>query len=165
MTDSVEFSLIGLDELLGKLESITYDMKRKGGRSALRKAAQVIRDAAKENAKRLDDPETAKDTSKNIVERWNGRLFKQTGNLGFRVGVLGGAGGNRSSADLSGLPGGDTRTWRHLEFGTEKTRSHPFMRPALEQNINAATDTFIREYQKAVERAIKRAAKKAAAGG
>lgn len=161
MTDTIEFSITGLDSLLGKLEAITYDVKRKGGRSALRKAAQAIRDAAKKNAARLDDPQTAADISKNIVERWNGRLFKRTGDLGFRVGVLGGAGGNRKGSELSGLPGGDTRHFRYLEFGTEDTRAQPFMRPALDQNIGLATDVFVREYERAVDRAIKRAAKKA----
>ena len=39
MTDTVEFSIAGLDSLLGKLDSITDDVKRRGGRAALRKAA------------------------------------------------------------------------------------------------------------------------------
>lgn len=165
MTDAVEFSITGLEELLGKLDEVSFDMKRKGGRFALRRAAQVIRDAAKEGAKRLDDPETAEDIAANVVERWNGRLFKSTGNLGFRVGVLGGAGGSKTSEQLAGLPGKDTRHWRYLEFGSENNRATPFMRPALEQNISAATDTFVREYDKALAMAIKRAKKKAAAGG
>ena len=164
MADTVEFSLTGLDSLLGKLEAVSYDLKRKGGRSALRKAAQAIRDAAKQNAARLDDPETAANISANIVERWNGRLFKRTGDLGFRVGVLGGAGGSKSGAELSGLPGGDTRHWRHVEMGTEYVRARPIMRPALEQNIGLATDIFLREFEKSVDRAIKRAAKKQSAG-
>lgn len=167
MADAIEFSLTGLDELLGKLDAVTYDMKRKGGRFALRRAAQVIRDAAKQNAKRLDDPETAEDISANIAERWNGRLFKSTGNLGFRVGLLGGARIPKSKPKGTdpGGPGGDTRYWAFVEFGTEDTRAQPFMRPALEQNISAATDTFVREYDKALDRAIKRTRKKAAAGG
>ena len=164
MADTVEFSITGLDSLLGKLEAVSYDLKRKGGRSALRKAAQAIRDAAKQNAARLDDPETAANISANIVERWNGRLFKRTGDLGFRVGVMGGAGGSKSGAELSGLPGGDTRHFRYVEFGTEKTVAQPFLRPALEQNIGQATDIFVKEYEKAIDRALKRAAKKQSAG-
>ena len=164
MADSIEFSLTGLDSLLGKLESVSYDVKRKGGRSALRKAAQAIRDAAKQNAARLDDPETAANISANIVERWNGRLFKRTGDLGFRVGVMGGVGGSKSGPELSGLPGGDTRHFRYIEFGTEYVRARPIMRPALEQNIGLATDIFLREFEKSVDRAIKRAAKKQSAG-
>jgi len=35
------------------------------------------------------------------------------------------------------------------------------MRKALADNISAATDTFVTEYEKAIERALKRAAKKA----
>lgn len=163
MADTVEFSITGLDSLLGKLDSVTDDVKRKGGRFALRKAAQVIRDAAKQNAKRIDDPQTAADISANLVERWNGRLFKRTGDLGFRVGVMGGAGGRKSGAEQSSLPGGDTRHFRYVEFGTEKTAARPFLRPALESNIGAATDVFVREYERALDRALKRAAKKAAA--
>ncbi|SFY16270.1 HK97-gp10 family putative phage morphogenesis protein [Azotobacter vinelandii] len=164
MADSIQFSLTGLDELLGKLDEVSYDMKRKGGRFALRKAAQVIRDAAKQNAKRLDDPETGRQIAANIVERWNGRLFKSTGNLGFRVGVQHGAvmpeGGNPDTG-----MNGPTPHWRLLELGTEKMRAQPFMRNALADNISAATDAFVREYDKALDRAIKRAKKKAAAGG
>lgn len=164
MADAVEFKIEGLEELLGKLEAVTVDVKRKGGRSALRKAAQVIREAAKQNAERLDDPETRADIAANIVERWNGKLFKRTGNLGFRVGVLGGAGGSKTGAELSGLPGGDTRHFRHVEFGTNDTAAQPFMRPALSDNINAATNAFVTAYTKAIDRAIKRARKKAAQG-
>lgn len=153
------FEVEGLPELVAKMEGLSYDLKRKGGRFALRRAAQVIRDAAKEGASRLDDPETAKDTSKNIVERWSGRHFKKTGDLMFRVGVMGGAGGSKKGSALSGLPGGDTRSWRHLELGTENTPAQPFMRPALSENLEAASNVFVKEYGKSIDRALRRAAK------
>jgi len=160
MTDGVKFSLTGIDELLGKLEGVAHDVKYKGGRFALRKAANLVANAAKSNAQRIDDPQSAQDISKNVAVRWSSRTFKRSGNLAFRVGVMGGAGGNLSHKDQSsGLPGGDTRHWRLVEFGTEKARAQPFMRPALEQNINAATDEFIKQYDKALDRAIKKAAK------
>lgn len=162
MADTLEFSLIGMDSLLGKLESVAQDVKYKGGRYALRKAAQVVRDAAKQNALRIDDPETAANISQNIVERWASKRFKQTGDLAFRVGIMGGAGGSNSGAKQSSLPGGDTRHWRYVEFGTEKTAADPFFRRALEDNIDTATNAFATEYEKAIDRAIKRAAKKAA---
>lgn len=166
MTDTIEFSITGLDSLLGKLEAISYDVKRKGGRYALRKAAQVIAGKAKENAARIDDPETAESIPNNISFRWNGRLFKRTGDLGFRIGVLGGARIPKSKPKGTdpGGPGGDTRYWAFVEFGTERARAQPFMRTALAQNIDLATNTFITEYEKAIDRAIKRAQKKAAQG-
>lgn len=164
MADGVEFSITGLDSLLGKLEAVTYDLKRKGGRAALRRAARVVADKAIENAQRLDNAETAEAIYKNITLRWNGRLFKNTGNLGFRVGVLGGARLPKSKPKGTdpGGPGGDTRYWAFVEFGHSTAAATPFMRKALADNIDLATNTFVTEYEKSIERAIKRAAKKAA---
>lgn len=160
MADSVSFQIQGLDALLGKLENLKYETKKKGGRYALRKAAQLIRDAAKVDAQKLNDPETGRSIADNIAERWNSRLNKQTGDLGFRVGVLQGARLPKTGTQINEGQGAPTPHWRLLEFGTEKMAARPFMRPALANNIGAATDTFVREYEKAIDRAIKRAAKK-----
>lgn len=172
MADSVEFQLQGIDSLVAKLDAVSYDLKRKGGRAALRKAAAMISAKVKESAQRINDPGTSEDISKNITVRWNGRLFKSNGDLGFRIGVLGGAkqynnthtrkGGRRGSYAVGGSdrnPGGDTFYWRFVEFGTSSVAARPFMRPALAQSISEATNTFITEYEKAIDRALKRAAK------
>lgn len=159
MADGVEFSITGLDGLLGKLDSVSYDVRRKGGRAALRKAAQVVMQKAKDGAERIDDKATGRSISDNIALRWNGRLFKQTGNLGFRIGVLHGA-VLKDGGDLS--PNSPTPHWRLIEFGTENMSAVPFMRPALANSISEATNTFVSEYEKAIDRAIRRAAKKAA---
>ena len=161
MADDISFDLSGIDSLVSKLESVTYDMKRKGGRSALRKAAQLIADKAKEGALRLDDPATGRSIAKNIALRWNGKLFKASGNLGFRVGVLHGAKIEKKGNPDEGASG-PTPHWRLLEFGTEKMAAQPFMRKALAENISEATSTFLTEYEKAIDRAIRRAAR---AGG
>lgn len=156
MADNIEFSLVGIDSLIGKLESISYDMKRKGGRSALRKAAQFVADKAKEGAKAIDDPETGRAIADNIALRWNGRLFKVSGDLGFRVGVLHGAVLKNGGETAANSP---TPHWRLIEFGTVNMRAQPFLRKALADNINEATNIFLIEYEKAVDRAIRRAAK------
>lgn len=152
---------LGLTAVLAKFAAIGDDVKRKGGRFALRKAAQLVRDAAVSNAARIDDPATAADISKNIAERWNGKLYKASQGqlLGFRIGVLGGAGGNKPASSFDALPGKDTRHWRHLEFGTEDTAAQPFLRRALADNTGLAIQAFAREYEKALARAVKRAAK------
>ncbi|AVF54203.1 hypothetical protein AL527_02895 [Pseudomonas fulva] len=159
MADGVDFSITGLDGLLGKLESVIYDVRRKGGRAALRKAAQIVMQKAKEGAERIDDKATGRSIADNIALRWNGRLFKRTGDLGFRIGVLHGA-VLKDGGDLS--PNSPTPHWRLIEFGTEKMAAAPFMRPALANSINEVTNAFVTEYEKAIDRAIKRAAKKAA---
>ncbi|MCQ1993460.1 MULTISPECIES: HK97-gp10 family putative phage morphogenesis protein [Pseudomonas] len=159
MADGVEFSILGLDSLLGKLSEVSVDVRHKGGRAALRKAAQVVVQKAKAGAERIDDKATGRSISDNIALRWNGRLFKRTGDLGFRVGVLHGA-VLKDGGDLSS--NAPTPHWRLIEFGTEKMPAAPFMRPALADSISEVTNTFVTEYEKAIDRAIKRAAKKAA---
>lgn len=161
-TDRIDYTMEGLPELLGKLDAVTQETKYKGGRFALLKAAQVIRDKARENASKIDDPRSAEDIEANIVARWNGRLFRRTGRLGFRIGVLGGAGGNKPSSAFAGNPGGDTRHWRQIEFGNSNHDAQPFLRDAAEKASQEAVNTFIKEYDKALTRAIKRAKKKAA---
>lgn len=163
MADTIEFSLIGLDSLLGKLDSVKQDVKLKGGRFALRKAAQLVAAKAKAGAERVDDPETGRSIAANIALRWNGRLFKRTGDLGFRIGVRHG-GVIRVKGNPDPGVNGPTPHWRLIEFGTEHSRAQPFMRSALADNISAATGIFVSEYEKAIDRAIKRAAKKAAQG-
>lgn len=179
MMADIEFKIEGLGPLLGKLEAVTYDVKRKGGRSALRKAAQLIAKAAQQNASIFDDPETKQSIAANIAIRWDGKRFKRNGDLGFRVGVLGGAqeyantkdnvragrvGESHANGGSSKNPGGDTWYWRLLEFGTSKMQAKPFMRRALADNVDAATSAFVAAYSKAIDSAIKRAAKKAAQG-
>ena len=159
MANDITFSITGLDSLLKKLESISYDVKRKGGRAALRKAAQVVEKDAKQRALTFDDKETGRAIADNVAIRWNGRVFKRTGDLGFRIGVVHGAVLPSKGENVPKQKNAPTPHWRLLEFGTEKMRAQPFMRPALESNIAKVTDTFVTEYEKSIDRAIKRAAK------
>lgn len=162
MTDAIEFSLTGLDSLLGKLDSVTQDIKYKGGRAALRKAANIVVQKAKEGAQQVDNTETGRSIADNIALRWNGRLFKRTGDLGFRIGVLHGAVLPKKGERASTATNAPTPHWRLLEFGTAKMPAAPFMRKALENHISEVTSEFLTQYEKAIDRAIKRAAKKAA---
>lgn len=151
------FALQGLDELLGKLKAVKQDVRFKGGRFALRKAAQVVRDAAKQNAMRLDDAATGRNIADNIAERWNGRVYKSTGDLAFWVGVLGGARVPKDNKDEGAS--GPTPHWRLLEFGTEKMAARPIMRPALQNNIDQVVTVFVKEYTKSIDRVIAKATK------
>lgn len=183
MPDGVEFKISGLDELLAKFEAVADDVKQKGGRFALRKAANLVAEKAKQNALTIDDPETAEQIAKNIAVRFSSRLLKRTGNLGFRVGVLGGARATgrakakterrrarlgqqslESLGEFAGAgknnPGGDTFHWRFVEFGTERTRAQPFMQKSLSENTGAATNEFVNQFSRSIDRAIKRANKK-----
>lgn len=144
----------GVEALSKRLEGLQYDVSRKGGRFALRKAAQVVRDAARVNAQVVDNSETGRSIARNITEKWGSRFNKSTGNLMFRVGVTGGAKLPKDNVD-EGL-GGPTPHWRLLEFGTEKMQARPFFAKALPENAQRATDTFISEFGRALDRALRK---------
>lgn len=160
--DDVSFSIIGLKELNSTLDQLGPAYKYKGARFALRKAANLVRDAAKQNAQRIDDPATPSDIPENIAVRFSSRRFKRTGDVMFRVGVRGGAKQEKNKSVDPGLPGGGTQHWRLIEFGTEHIPPAPFMRPALSENIGRATDEFVRELDKWTARNLKRLQKKGA---
>lgn len=176
MADRLDFNIIGVEQLSAKLKVISDDIKFKGGRFALRKAANLVRDAAKKNASKIDDPKTAENIEKNIAVRWSSKTFKRNGNLKFRVGVRGGAqsyGNTRENRRKGragktyktdggkGNPGGDTFHWRFAEFGTSRSRAQPFMRRSLSENVGEATAEFVKQYDKAIVRTLRRAEKAA----
>lgn len=161
MADEVTFEMEGVEALEAKLKGISYDMKFKGGRFALRKAANLIRDKAKGKAERFDDAATGRKVADNVAVRWSGKHFKRTEDLKFRVGVKGG-GKTRGGNPDTGV-GGKTPHFHLLEFGTERMPAQPFLRPALAENTQEASREFIKQYGKAVDRAIKRAER--ASGG
>lgn len=189
MADGVEVKLTGLDSLLGKMSAISEVTQSKAGRFALRKAANVIRDRARNNARRVDDPLTREAIHKNIIAKFDNRAYRQTGNISFRVGILGGARATRSSiaarkaerrrarlgqrslAEMGeiagygkGNPGGETYYWRFLEFGTEHAAAQPIMRPAMNGADMEVINTFSTEFEKAIDRAIERGSKTGGAG-
>lgn len=161
-SSDVQFGLLGIDELLGKFEEISFDVRRKGGRASLRKAAQVVERALKENAQSLDDPDTGRSIADNVALRWNGKLFKQSGDLGFRVGIMRGAVTPKKGQAVDKGANAPTPHWRLKEFGTENMPADPFARKALADHIAEVTGTFIDEYNRSLDRAIKRSRKRKA---
>lgn len=153
MCMTVEFKLEGAENLQKNLKMLAGNVQLKTARAAGRKAANVIRDAAKANASRIDDPDTANSIAKNIAVQVDTKGLKRTGDLTFRIGVRGGA---KSKESNEKNPGGDTFYWRFKEFGTSKMPAQPFLQPALRDNISNATDTFVREFDKGINRALKR---------
>jgi len=159
----VASSIEGAKALTKIMDAVSNEVKYKGGRAALRKAADLVAGAVKANAQRLDDPKTAEQISENVAVRWSPKKFKRSGDLMFRVGLLGGAQSKSGQGEFAGKgksnPGGDTWYWRLLEFGTRNMQAHPFMRPALEKNTQAATAEFVRQAKRSIESAAKKAAK------
>lgn len=169
--DEIKFNIAGAEELNARLKGLSYDVRMKGGRFALRKAANVIREQAIANALRFDDPTTQEQIAKNVVVRWSSRRFKKTGDLSFRVGVLGGArqygdtkenrrkervGATYKTAGDKSNPGGDTWYWRFKEFGVPSRGipARPFLRSAGETAAEKAVTAFVEAYDRALDKAL-----------
>lgn len=164
--DAIGGEIQGLDAVIGKLKALEEEPRRKTTRFGLRKSANIIRDNARAHAERLDDPKTSQNIAANVAVAFDSRYSKRTGDLKMSVGVKGGAKGFAAAVgELRGKgkanPGGDTFYWRFLEFGTENMAAQPFMRPAMDESIEPATNEFVKQFEKAIVRAIKRANKAA----
>lgn len=146
------FVVEGLEDALKKMNAIAKNVAKKHVKKALREAAKVVQKSAKENAQKIDDPNTRAYIASNIVVRAGKSQDKNS--IKVRVGVKGGGEFWRSNENVQrkGNPRqsnphytpveNDTKHFWLVEFGTSKSKAQPFLRPALESNIQNATDAF-----------------------
>jgi len=141
---SASFSILGLKEIKTKLQTLPDEVSKKAVRTSLRKAAKLVRDAAYNNALAVDDPNTGRKIADNIRLQFASRLFQQTNGelVMFRVGVSTSR-GNIPTPNADTGPRGSTPHWHLVEFGTQKNKSKPFMRPALDNNVSQVIDSFV----------------------
>ena len=142
----------GVDEFLRKANLIPERLGRNAGRRALRKGANVIRDAAQANARRIDDPNTREQIAKNIAVSGGGKRREQAvGGVMMRVGVRGGA---KPTSGDNGTPGGNTTHWRFVELGTSHARAQPFMLPAMTSKAQAAFNAIVADLNPQIDKEL-----------
>lgn len=141
-----EFQIKGLDQVLRRMKGLAPELKRKAARAAATKAMRIVRDAARAKAATFDDPETASNIAKKITTRYDGHGSKREGGVVVKVGVVGGARPRKGTEDEG--------HWRFKELGREGVPADPFMRPALENNVERVTDTFVNELNPAIDKAL-----------
>lgn len=148
---SVEFNIEGLDQVQEKLKRLGNPrlMKNAARRSA-RKAMAIVRDSARSAAKGIDDPQTAEKIWKNIATAAG--KTRNPNEVVMRVGVRGGA--SFSNPNPPNTSGGDTRHFRWVEFGSVHNPPTPFMRPALQNNIQAVTNSFAENFNKEIDKEL-----------
>lgn len=148
---TVEVKIEGLNRVQEKLKRLGNPrlMKNAARRSA-RKAMAIVRDAARNNAKGIDDPQTAEKIWKNIAIAAG--KTRNPSEVVMRVGVRGGA--SFSNPNPPNTSGGDTRHWRWVELGSVHNPPTPFMRPALQNNIQAATNSFAENFNKEIDKEL-----------
>jgi HK97 gp10 family phage protein len=142
-----DFKIEGLDKVLAKMQGLGPKLVKKGLRTAGTKAMRIVRDDARRVAKTFDDPESGSNIAKNIVTRYDARGSKRVGGAVTKVGVAGGARPQKGRED--------TGHWRLIEFGTEHMRARPFMRPALENNVEQVTTIYVQALDVEIDKALK----------
>ena len=148
---SVEFNIEGLDEVQEKLKRLGNPrLMKNAARRSMRKAMAIVRDSARNAAKGIDDPQTAEKIWKNIAIAAG--KTRNPNEVIMRVGVRGGA--SFSNPNPPNTPGGDTRHWRWLEFGSVHNPPTPFMRPALQNNIQSVTNSFAENFNKEIDKEL-----------
>lgn len=143
---AAEFKIQGLDGVLAKMREVTAQVTLKAVRGSASKAMRVVRDAARANARRIDDPQSAADIAKNIAV--STKVYPRLGEVRSRVGVRGGA---RPDSSRNPDPK-NTGHWRFIEFGTSEQPARPFMRPALENNVDKVVQTFVQDLNTNIDR-------------
>lgn len=144
MADS--FKIEGLDSVLAKMREVTNQVTLKAVRGSASKAMRIVRDAARANARRIDDKESAADIAKNIAV--STKVYPRLGEVRSRVGVRGGA---RPDSSKNPDPQ-NTGHWRLIEFGTSEQPARPFMLPALTSNIDKVVNTFVTDLNTNIDR-------------
>lgn len=148
---SVEVKIEGLEPVQEKLKRLGNPrLIKNAARRSMRKAMAIVRDAARANAKGLDDPETTEKIWKNIAIAAG--KTRNPNEVVMRVGVRGGA--SFSNPNPPNTPGGDTRHWRFIEFPSVNNPGTPFMRPALQNNIQAVTNSFAENFNKEIDKEL-----------
>lgn len=140
--------ILGVDEIIAKFQQLGKPSKIKNSATrASRKAMNIVKKSAVQNAKALDDKDTAEKIWKNIVVKPS---KTKAGFVMMKVGVKGGA----KKTSGTGNSGGDTWYWRFPEFGTAHQPATPFIRPALNNNRDAVQSTFISEFTSELDKEI-----------
>ncbi len=158
----------GLDEVIAKFQQLGKPRKVKNAATrSSRKAMNIVKKAAVQNAKSIDDKDTINRIWKNIITKPS----KTKGNdfVMMKVGVKGGAkkypntrpnrrkgvvGQTYETGGSSKNAGGDTWYWRFREYGSATNSADPFLRPALNNNQAAVEAEFKRSFLEELDKEI-----------
>lgn len=153
----------GLAELRKALEELPKEIQGRPLRSAVSAAAGLIRDKAKQAA-----PVGETGNLKSAIYRYRSRRNSATGKETFFVGIRQGKAQYKDTAinRRKGRVGkkyntqGEAYYWRFLEFGTAKMQKKPFLRPAFDENKEAAVELMKQRMRRAIDNQVKKLAKK-----
>lgn len=156
-----DIAIEGLEDVLAAMAALPDSITKNAAPFAMRKGANVI---AKEAASRA--PVRTGNLKKLIAVRKRKRKPADVA-IAYSVGVLGGAAstygdtkGNRKKQRVGKmLQEQNAYYWRFLEFGTEKMKAKPFLRPAFDSAGEDAIDAIAEGFRTGLTRAVTKALK------
>lgn len=150
----------GLSDLLATMQRLPGELVSKNGgpvRASLWKGVKIIRDEARARA-----PKKSGNLAKNIVARRDRDPRSNGASERYTIGVkhkrwTAKKKAKARRADGSIDYGDDPYYWRFPEFGTEKQKAEPYMRPAFEVKKQQALDAFVDSIGPGIQRAVQKA--------
>lgn len=130
----------GLDQLKRQMHGLTQSLRTRVLRNALRAGAREVARDARSAAPVLNSatrsPYRAPGTVRRAISVRASRRDRRAGDVGVFVNVR-----PAKAADRGARSPRDPFYWRFLEFGTNKMRAQPFLRPAA-QKLPQALEVF-----------------------
>ncbi|TXH50701.1 MAG: hypothetical protein E6Q97_19865 [Desulfurellales bacterium] len=171
VAEIIKVEIRGLTGVLDALKSLPPEIVSKRGgpvRASLRAAANVLRDQAKANVARIiaepniDGDNRSTGLLHKSIQTKRSKLKQGVNGEAFVVGIRR---GQKYPANRQARKEAVTavQVGRLLEYGTEKRKPMPWLRPAFDAKGSAALARFSEEMQKRTTAAIKKAEKLAAA--
>jgi HK97 gp10 family phage protein len=152
VANSIKIS--GLRELGERMRNLSDDINKKVARQAVAAGAKIVRDDARRRAPKDTGNLQAAIVMKNLGKTKMTARYVVATRSGKTADVKAGKAAARSGEkDQRKLVGKDAFYGAFVEFGTVKMPARPFMRPAIDDNTQAATDAIAKRLRQRIERA------------
>lgn len=160
-----QFELKGLDQALNRLRQLPVKMQRTILKKAVRAGANVIKDAAKKDWRKVDDPKTPNKIWRFVATRMNSKQGRRAGGVAFSVGIRGGAKKpykNNAENQRKGRVGKKYQVqpsvyyWRFLELGTKKMPARRIFERAFRRELHHASDVVAKVLNQGIDEAMRK---------
>lgn len=148
----IDVKLEGVEGILKTLSSLPPEVVSKRGgpvKLALAKGARLIRNEVKKNLNAIVSDESTGLLQKNIISSRGKKPFAVKGER-YIVRVK-----RRVYTDRQGKPVTTLKTANILEYGSEKQRAQPFIRPAATAKAGQAISTITTDLKKRIDKVTK----------
>lgn len=160
----IKTQIQGVEQVVARLGNVSKAVRNKILRKAINAATGPVYKAARANAKNVVNQAASNDAVGQVMKS-TGTLAKSIGRKvkiyrqsGVAVGIVGPRTGFKRTVTLkSGRElVVDPIKYSHLvEYGTRRSRAKPFLRPAWDQNKNAAADALSSVVRDGIQEAAK----------